>query len=79
MNETGGQFHIAAKNKFTSVQELMAYYHSNPIRSKQRQDQTILLARPIPVDPVLEAEAMRIREEAKNEAKNEPAQGESLS
>ena len=63
MSESGGQFFIAAKNKFPSIQELISHYHTNPIRSKQRVDKTILLVNPIPVDPQLEATARLMADE----------------
>jgi hypothetical protein len=57
LSENGGLYSIAQKNKFPTVHALIAHYYSNPIRSKQRADQTILLVNHIPVDPQLEARA----------------------
>ena len=51
---------MTPKNKFGSIQDLIAFHHNSPIRSKQRADQRIVLLQPIPVDPALEAKAKEI-------------------
>ena len=48
---------------FPTVQGLIQHYYTNPIRSRQRADQIILLMRPIPVDPELDARAKEMREQ----------------
>ncbi|CAI8056032.1 hypothetical protein GBAR_LOCUS30528 [Geodia barretti] len=73
LSEKGGQYSIAQKNKFPTVHALIVHYYSNPIRSKQRADQTILLMNPIPVDPQLEATAKEMA--AQSEVQQQPQVG----
>ena len=59
INQSAGYYFLAEKNRFATVQDLIAFYHTNPIHSKQRPGQKILLVRPVPMDPALEAANMK--------------------
>ena len=50
INSEGDQFYIATKKRFNSVQALLDYYKTSPIRSKKYGNSKILLLNPIPVN-----------------------------
>ncbi|KAL5515555.1 hypothetical protein EMCRGX_G000736 [Ephydatia muelleri] len=53
INWEAGQYYINAKKRFDTMKQLLEFYRSSPIKSKQK-DAEVYLVKPIPVDKELE-------------------------